>query len=414
MWFYVIEGTTLDGQEVYLMKRKLSLGLLVLATLSLLSLPSDAHAAEFTGGGEVLVRQGEVVDDDLYASGGAVTVYGTINGDLIATGGSITVSGTVNGDVAIAGGTLVIEGTVADDIRAAGGTITVNSNVGGDVVAAGGTIAIGPNARIGNDLVTGAGSVDIKGTVEGDVKIGGGAATIDGVVMGDVSGEIGETLTIGPNARIAGDLTYTSAREADIQEGAVIDGETVREVPMVSVFGLEMEDSPVVRFVRDVLGRAKWFIGTVLIGLLLMLALPETVRGVSETPRNSPWKTVGLGVAVLIAGPIVILVVAVLAILLVGAPAIPVLLAPGAAYLVLLMLAAPVVAVAVGNLAMSRDIYYYTSWKALLIGAAILAVIGVVPYLAAVVTIITILVGFGAWLLFLYRGYIHARMRQMV
>ena len=51
-------------------------------------------------------------------------------------------------------------------------------------------------------------------------------------------------------------------------------------------------------------------------------------------------------------------------------------------------------------------------WKALLLGAAILAVIGLIPILSVVATILTILYGFGAWTLYLYRSYFELRTAQ--
>jgi hypothetical protein len=396
------------------MARKLLLGIVLVMALVFMALPSEARAAEFMGSDQVLIREDQVINDDVYATGGTVTVEGTINGDLLAAAGSIDVAGVVNGDVIITGGTLVIEGKVADDVRVAGGSITINSDVGGDVLAAGGSVTIGSLGHVGEDLVIGGGSVEMRGTVDGDVKLGAGNARIDGIVLGDVTGEVQNGLTIGPNARISGDLNYSSIKDADIQAGAVVSGDIVRTIPKATIFGQEFNDSPAIRFVQHVLGRLQWFVGTVVIGLLLMLAIPETVRAVSETPRTSPWKTVGLGLAVLLVAPVVIIAVAVFALWLIGFPALSLLLAPGATYVVLALLAAPVVAVLIGNLAMSREMYFYASWKALLIGAAILAVLGLIPYLNGLVTLLTVLVGFGAWVLYLYRSYIHARLRQMV
>lgn len=54
--------------------------------------------------GEVIIGAEDVLEHDLYASGGRVEVDGTIEGDLVAAAGQIVVRGTVTGDVIIAGG----------------------------------------------------------------------------------------------------------------------------------------------------------------------------------------------------------------------------------------------------------------------------------------------------------------------
>jgi len=41
----------------------------------------------------VIIPSHQVIDDDVYISGGTVTVDGTINGDLAAMGGFITING---------------------------------------------------------------------------------------------------------------------------------------------------------------------------------------------------------------------------------------------------------------------------------------------------------------------------------
>src|SRR5688500_5659542 len=99
----------------------LSLGLRsLLGLLSATACSSPTFAFETRAGDSVHVKEGEVIEGDLYAFGEIVKVDGTIKGDLIAFGGQISVKGTVEGDIAAAGQTVLIEGHIGDDARLAG------------------------------------------------------------------------------------------------------------------------------------------------------------------------------------------------------------------------------------------------------------------------------------------------------
>jgi cytoskeletal protein CcmA (bactofilin family) len=393
------------------MAKKLILSTLLLVMLLFLSLRSNVEAADFRTGPEVNIGPEETVDDDLYTTGGTINVNGTVNGDLVAAGGTINIRGAINGDVVAAGGSVMVNGMVRDSVRASGGTVVISSTVAGDVVAAGGSVELEPGASVGRDMVIGAGSVQIDGNVERDILLGAGSATINGTVGGDVKAELGEGLSLGPMARIEGDLILSSPQEASMAQGATVVGNTVYERPTTSLFWVRVRDTAGIRVIQDILSRVQWFLGTALVGLLLLWIVPRTLEGTSETVLRSPWSSLGLGVAVLILAPIIIVIAALIAIFIGGFAGVPVVVVPTALYLVLLALTAPVIGLLIGRylLGRLRSPGAFAAWQALLLGVLILALIGFVPVLNWVVTLLTLLFGFGAWALFLYRNYREAR-----
>jgi cytoskeletal protein CcmA (bactofilin family) len=393
------------------MAKKLILSTLLLVMLLFLSLPSNVEAADFRTGPEVNIGPEETVDDDLYATGGTINVNGTVNGDLVAAGGTINIRGAINGDVVAAGGSVMVNGMVKDSVRASGGTVVISSTVAGDVVAAGGSVELKPGASVGRDMVIGAGSIQIDGNVGRDVRLGGGEATINSMVGGQVEADLGNRLTLGPMARIEGDLILGSPQEASVAQGATVVGNTVYERPTTSLFWVRVRDTAGIRVVQDILSRVQWFLGTALVGLLLLWIVPRTLEGTSETVLRSPWSSLGLGVAVLILAPIIIVIAALIAIFIGGFAGVPVAVVPTALYLVLLALTAPVIGLLIGRylLGRLRSPGAFAAWQALLLGVLILALIGFVPVLNWVVTLLTLVFGFGAWMLFLYRNYREAR-----
>jgi hypothetical protein len=193
-------------------------------------------------------------------------------------------------------------------------------------------------------------------------------------------------------------------------------GQTIREASTTSILGIEAQESAWTRFAQSVVSQIRWFLGIMLVGLLLLWLFPRVTGGVAATPVHSPWRSLGMGLAVLVLAPIVLFIVAGIALFVAGFSAVPVLLVPGAAYFVLLSLAAPIIAVLIGALILTRGRGRdeFAGWQALLIGAAILALIGLIPYLDVIAGILTILFGFGAWLLFLSRGYTQGREARTV
>ena len=405
--------------------------LLLLVTLA--TAIAGCSTEKFRSGNEVTIGSAETVAHDLYLAGGAIEVLGTVDGDLVAAGGVVDVIGDVEGDVLAAGGTIDVRGTVGgdliasggdveisgevrDDVRVAGGRIEISSRVKDNVIAAGGRITLSRAAVVSGDLVVGGGSVHVEGIVEGDALLGAEDATISGTVMGNVEMH-GDRLVLKSTARIDGDLTYTSDREATIEAGAQVLGVTIRETPTVSIFWfIEAKSSGLTRAVRTVVQAVQWFLGTFIVSLLLVWLAPVTMRSARDTLAGSPWKSLGLGILVFFVTPIVVIIVAVIGISVGRFAAVPVAVVPAAAYVVLLLLASPLIALFAGQYSLERAAMREdpAAWQSIAVGAALLALIGLVPVLNVAVGVLVGLFGFGTWLLYGYRRYTAARAESRV
>ena len=402
----------------------------VAATLALLAVGCTSE--KFRTGGEVTVGQGEVIVHDLYAAAGSVDILGAIEGDLVAAGGVVDVTGPVDGDVIAAGGSVNlngnfggdifasggdvdITGSVSDHVRAAGGSVRIDAVVGDDVVAGGGSVTLGSGATVAGDLIVGAGSAKVDGVVQGDALLGVEKATIGGTVKGNVE-MIGDRLTLESTARIEGDLTYTSERELAMETGAQVLGVTVRKIPTTRLLWfIEVESSGAVRAVEWVINRVQWFLGTLIVALPVLWLAPVTLRAARDTIVDSPWRTLGLGALLLIAVPIAVAFVAFFALLVGGLAAVPVVAVPVTAYVALLMLASPVIALLMGEYALRlAKRASPPAWQSITSGAIILSLIGGITVLNVIVFVLALLFGFGAWLLLAYRRYTQARAEQRV
>jgi len=134
--------------------------LVVIGGLFLLALPTVVLASIIRT--DANVPQSEVVSGNLYITGSAPVIAGTINGDLVAAGGTLVITGNILQDILVAGGNINISGQTGGDVRAFGGSIYLDGVVTGDVLTAGGDVRFGPNAVIHGDLIANGGTVTLN------------------------------------------------------------------------------------------------------------------------------------------------------------------------------------------------------------------------------------------------------------
>jgi cytoskeletal protein CcmA (bactofilin family) len=260
---------------------------------------------------------------DLVTFGRSVTVDGTIEGDLIAAGQSVEIGGEVDGDARIAGQVLLLsEGaSVGDDLIAAGYSLEnePDSNVGGTLWYAGYQALLA--GTVGEDLAGAVNALTLGAEVGEDVDVDvdgeDGGAGVPAFVPGPQAPipAVESGLTLTDSALIGGNLTYQSSTEAQIDPGAQIEGDVVREERPVEED--EATRSPLAEGVLDGLGS---LVSLVLVGLLLMWLAPRWIRRRAYTVLDRPLASLGWGllglVAFLILGIVILLVTILLAIVL--------------------------------------------------------------------------------------------------
>lgn len=188
----------------------------------LLAVPASAR--------EILLPAGETVNHDFLAAAGEGDFLGTVNGDAFLAGGNLQISGPVNGDLLASGGQLSISSPISGNVRVIGGEICLSGPVGGNVTLFGGHLYLEPEASVAGRLVTLGGEIFIDGQVQNDWRFAGGKTTLTGQIGGDAQGSAGG-LSLGPTAKIAGGLDYTSGELAVISNTAVVGGRVERRLP---------------------------------------------------------------------------------------------------------------------------------------------------------------------------------------
>lgn len=359
-------------------------------------LPLNAGAQE--AGGNV-VKQGRIARD-LYLAGGTVDVLATVQGDVVVAGGHVTVGNAVSGDVMAAGGSVTVRGQVKDDVRVAGGNVTINGSVGDDAIAAGGHVLLAPGASVGGRAWFGGNTVNVAGKVGKELKVAGNRVVIAGQIGGDVE-LFAESVEIQPGAVIRGNVSYYSREEAQIAKDAKIAGTVTRHRLRP---GEEMREGA--RFVGGI-ARVGLYLSLLLTAVVFYLLFPHAAVGAARAVNDSPWKSLGLGLAVLAATP---LVVVLLFASLIG---VWLALTALALYLVFLLLGFLTGILNVGDWGLRlvrRGTAPTKGWRVLSIAAAFVAlwVIRFVPILGGLVVFALLVFGLGALVLYLWRRYVSA------
>ena len=365
---------------------RVRLGAMLLALmLGVVALPGAALAMEVRSGDSITVPADVTIEDDLIATGGTITIAGRVTGDVYAFGQVVLVTGTVGGDLIAAAQQVTLDGHVLGDARVAGQQVAINGQVDRNVTTAGQHVGANPSGRIGGGVLGAAQTLGTFGQVGRGLTVGAGTLQIGGPIGGHVQAAV-ETLTVEPDARIAGGLSYRAPREATLPSGAVAgpvaftsaapDGSADESSPLNGLFDL---------------GGLLWLVGSALLGAFALWLFPSASERIARAGRRRPLQSFGLGLAILLATPLAGLVAA---ISLIG---LPLTVALALLYGLALLLAWPALGLFVGTLlvgAMRRGVALHAGWL-LLLGLVALHLVTHLPVLGGWLTFFGLVFGLG-------------------
>lgn len=362
--------------------------LAVMAAVSASALP--AQAAETSNSEIVIIREGEVVSDDLYVGAIRVVVEGRIDGDLIAFAAEdVVINGTVTGSVFAVTQRLSVSGTVEGPLRVVAGSISVSGTVGDDVVAVGLDSQLGPESTAGGEVLAWSWSLRSLGDI-GALRGSQRNLELGGSVDSDVDVSVGRLRIVEPLS-VGGDLGFRSENEAEGLDQATVGGVVVDKAPL----------PPNIR-ARALILFAKFLVVLFLTvaSLTVVWGWPVGTRAAIQAVRVAPVRSWGVG-ALVVFSPLLILGVALLVVAL----------APAAASFPLLAIFAPLTLAAIGVVGAvalvagvpavgwlgSRLLPRRSVHAAVLAGSVITGLLWLLPVLAWLVPLVVLPLGLGAW-----------------
>ncbi len=368
--------------------------------------------------GDLEIFKDTTVNGNVKVNIGSLNVKGTVNGDLTVDMGEVDISGSVTGNIKADMGKVDIDGTVNGNVRADMGEILVSGDVVGNIKSILGRITISGN--VSGDVESDLGEVVISGTVSGNVKGEERKILVNGTVDGDINLLYG-TVELGPNAVVKGTIYIEEGRTIvaaganyndimikkelsaeEIDNDSIFprsfsfrgidnipdflrEGEFLRNI---NFFGHELRDLPSA-FRFNIFGINNWRTGQKIVSILIMFALavlvftlfPRPVENVRNAYENNMGQVVLWGIiAVILALPLMILLI----ITIIGIPLIVVeILAFAVAWLLGYTGMVYLVGRRILDTAKSN---VENPFLNILVGVAILGIIGLVPVAGGLVS----------------------------
>lgn len=240
------------------------------------------------------------INGSVFRAGQEVRVNGTVNGDLFVAGRDIVITGLVKGDVIAAGQNITISGPVEGDVRLAGQSVSLQSPIQGSATIAGQYLNLAGNLELGRDLVATGYEVNLYGTVKRNVYGSMENMMISGTVGNTVRLYEVTSLKVNDSAVIGGNLIYGSPTRAAISQAATLAGkETWHQI--IREPGTT-ENRIVTR--ESVTGFLISLAGLLLVWLVGKLSAPQCWKRLSAPPLKQPGTTIGLGLLLLLAVPV--------------------------------------------------------------------------------------------------------------
>jgi cytoskeletal protein CcmA (bactofilin family) len=320
-------------------------------------------------------------------AGGNVTSEGVTTGDLMLAGGTILETGTVGADLAAAGGTVTVLGPITGDARIGGGTVVLQSSIGGDLLVLGGQISIGGVGIKGDATILG-GTIHIDAPIAKTLIVRGGKVFINAPITGNVDIDA-ETVTLGKNAVLSGDVSYSATKEFTKEDGAVVRGQ-VHFTPKAAA-------APSTPHSNSILALSfVWILGTFLtllvcsmiVGLLFKRYCLEVVSRASTQPLNE----FGRGVITFIVLPIASVLLLISGI---GIPFGLLGLIACAAFCIMTWIVSPI---AIGSIVygyFSKQAYDIT-WQTILLGVFVCLLLSVIPFVGWLIQVVVGAIVLGA------------------
>ena len=347
----------------------------------MVSVTGDGGNVEVAGAGVTVAGTAAKVQ----AAGALVTVNATSTGDVSIAGAQVAFSGSVGGDLKAAGAVVDVTGNVVGKADIGGAVVKVALTTGGRLFVGAASLTIASNNDVRGELQAYGAVVQIGGHIGGPVHAGGAVVTFDALADGAV--EIsGNRVIIGPNARIAGDLTVRSMNAPEIQTGAIISG-AVNQVQPPTWWGVAPW-----QWTAVIAGAIA--AGTVLAGIVLMLFGGHVFTTATENVRHRPLSSFLFGILALVLIPFV---AAILMVTVVG-------LSVGFAILFILPLLVifghAVAAAGIASAVLIRrhgENGIFLGLIMLIIGAIVLVAIGLIPWVGPALVGIALILGTGAF-----------------
>ena len=400
-----------------MLKKKIGMIVLVLITVFALVLPVARAAETDTNTPENQVTSTDVSTTDANVSNENETATSenvtTTNEEVTTTEENFKQS-----DIYLTGDNITIDYIVDGNLFVFANNVTINSQIGGDAFIFANSVTVGEQGYVFSNLFTVANTVNVQGVVYDlyalstnvnitgyvyrDIKVSTNNLNIYGAIgrnafvkcnnmsfVQDNANETEETTTISSQGIINGNLEYSSRNEITIPDGTVTGEVKFNQVTTNNT-----------RTLQSYITSLGTIIATAIFVWLVCLWLaPKFIKKPNLIDKKSILPEIGLGIIT----PIVLLLISLVLILLGITSSFGLLLL--AISFILIGLSTSIFIIAINNLVCNKLKIQKTigNFGMLIVTAAVLWLIGLIPYVGGIVGILAVLIGLGILIYYLIK-----------
>lgn len=265
--------------------------LLVLVLLLAFLLPSPARADDGLVYGET-VPAGAVVNHDVVLIGGNVSLLGTVNGNVFILGNQVVVDGVVNGSLVMIAQNAAIGGTVSGAVYAAAVTLDLPGTAAlqRDLYAVTVSLTSQPASQVGRQLFALGLDAGLNGEIAGPLH----------TAIGPIQLYNGLMRLLGFN-ELTIELHFELPQKAPAPAPSLTPTPTPQGNAAPVRFRLHLQDPPPpFDWSNWGLGLLRGWVVLFAFGLLMLWLTPRPLAAAGAPLRTGPWRTLGLGLIVLV------------------------------------------------------------------------------------------------------------------
>jgi cytoskeletal protein CcmA (bactofilin family) len=366
---------------------KIEILLAIIAVLLTLFNFDTCFGTDFRVGENFFFSDTLSINDDLIIAGNTIKSSAAIKGDFFSASYRLVQNGTVEGSVIAVAKDIDISGQVNGSVSGWAENISVNGKVNRNLIGFCSALNIKPDADIGGDVTAFGGELTLDGKIGKGLRGSIGTLIISGIVNGDVSVKADKIILM-PTAKILGDFKYKSQKQAKIESGASVSGQTLwtKEEP-------KKEKKPKDVFtLKSIITEILFLLALMITGIVLTLIFKKKAYQAKRAITSSFLKSLGWGFVFMVCIPIAIII------LIVTILGIPIAIISLFAYAVLLYIAKIPVATALGEKiikALGKE-GEPSLIPSMLLGLIVLTILLNIPYLEWLIYFIVLFTGFGA------------------
>lgn len=355
----------------------------MLAAFLLLLTPVAAEDAALSIGG------------DQYAAGQSPRVSAPVANDAFLAGYDVSLGAAVTGDAHLGGFNVAVTAPVTGNVYAGGFSVNISATTGKDVTAIGNSVTLGASANVGGNVRLAGATISIAAPIAGAALVSGQSVTLDAPVTGDFS-FIGDTLTFGPNARVDGlvilqgpkpiDVPLSVAPADRVSFSVLTAPDYARETAQTATHAVQGTGA-------IIWAAAMWTLVLIIVGAGSIALLPRQVAALETASTHGVWRLLGLGI---LGFATTLGLIPVLAMTVIGLVLVPFALLFAFVASVLAYLGGAYLA---GRRLASGFVAADTNLKrlaVLVVAIVVAALLGSIPMLGWLITMLLLLYGFGA------------------